>query len=349
MISTRCSWPTLMSSTSAFGSTTKWSVRAMSATRFSAAGSSRKTPLRTGSVPRTMFSATVITGMSMKCWCTMPIPRSIARRGESIVTGSPSTRISPSSGRYRPYRIDMSVDLPAPFSPRSAWTSPACRSKSTPSLATMRPKRFVMPRSSSARSMPSLGRALPHRVGRRDLPVEDLLLDVLDLSGVLLARRADLADADAVVLQAVHGVRAALVGVVLDGLDRVEHRDVHLLEGARDDLRPEIGLVGVDADRLHALLLGRVDRAEAARARDLEDDLRALGDLVERDLLALVLRREALRVAVEGRDARIGLLRAGLEAGDVVVDRRDLLAADAAHRAAVVLGVQARQIPDEVA
>ena len=25
-----------------------------------------------------MFSATVITGMSMKCWCTIPMPRSIA-------------------------------------------------------------------------------------------------------------------------------------------------------------------------------------------------------------------------------------------------------------------------------
>ncbi len=25
-----------------------------------------------------MFSATVITGISMKCWCTIPIPRSIA-------------------------------------------------------------------------------------------------------------------------------------------------------------------------------------------------------------------------------------------------------------------------------
>src|SRR3954454_594213 len=238
----------------------------------------------------------------------------------------------------------MSVDLPAPFSPRRAWTSPARRSKSTPSLATMRPKRFVMPRSSSAASIRpvALLGPLAHRVRRRDRPVEDLRLDLLDLRGVLRARRADLADADTVVLQAVHRVGAALVGVVLDGLDRVEDRDVHLLQGARDDLAAEVGLVGVDADRLHALLLGGVDGAEAARAGHLEDDLRPLGDLVERDLLALRLVGEALGVAVEGLDARIGLLRAGLEARDVVVDRRDLLAADAAHRAAVVLGVQAR-------
>ena len=33
-----------------------------------------------------MFSATVITGISMKCWCTMPIPASIAAFGEPSVT-----------------------------------------------------------------------------------------------------------------------------------------------------------------------------------------------------------------------------------------------------------------------
>ena len=46
-----------------------------------------------------MFSATVMTGTSMKCWWTIPIPRSIACRGESIDTGCPSSRSSPSSGR----------------------------------------------------------------------------------------------------------------------------------------------------------------------------------------------------------------------------------------------------------
>ena len=61
----------------------------------------------------------------------------------------------------------------------------------------------------------------------------------------------------------------------------------------------EVALVGVDADALHALLLGRVERAEAALAGDLEDDLRALRDLVERELLALRLVDEVLRVAVE--------------------------------------------------
>ena len=69
-----------------------------SRTREAASRSSRKTPLCRGSVASTMFSATVITGISMKCWCTIPIPCSIAARGESIVICSPLTRISPASG-----------------------------------------------------------------------------------------------------------------------------------------------------------------------------------------------------------------------------------------------------------
>src|SRR5512145_1891689 len=42
----------------------------------------------------------------------------------------------------------MRVDFPAPFSPRSACTSPFTRSKSTWSLATTPGNRFVMPFSS---------------------------------------------------------------------------------------------------------------------------------------------------------------------------------------------------------
>ena len=59
---------------------------------------SSRTPAVVGSCASTMFSATVITGMSMKCWCTMPIPRSIASFGEWMRTGLPLMRISPSSG-----------------------------------------------------------------------------------------------------------------------------------------------------------------------------------------------------------------------------------------------------------
>src|SRR4051812_7965997 len=245
----------------------------------------------------------------------------------------------------------MSVDLPAPFSPRRAWTSPARRSKSTLSFATIRPKRFVIPRSSSAASMRWLRAVLGRGadlVRRRDLAALDLVLDLLELIGVLLPGRADLADADPVVLEVGDRVGAALERAVLHRLDGVEDRHVDLLERARQHLRAEVGLVRVDADALDALLLRGVERPESALAGDVEDDLRALGDLVERDLLALRLVDEVLRVAVERLDAGVGLLRARLVAGDVVVDRRDLLAADRADHAAVVLRVEAGEVADEV-
>src|SRR4051812_35297066 len=45
-----------------------------------------------------------------------------------------------------PARSLISVDLPAPFSPQRAWTSPACRSKLTSRSATTPGKRLVSPR-----------------------------------------------------------------------------------------------------------------------------------------------------------------------------------------------------------
>src|SRR5215210_843959 len=194
----------------------------------------------------------------------------------------------------------MSVDLPAPFSPRRAWTSPRRSCRSTPSLAVTSPKRFTMPRSSSASSAASpSGRVTTRRLllgllGRRDLAGGDLLLDVLDLRRVLLTGGAELADAHAPVLHVEDVVGAALERAVLRRLDRVVHGDVDLLGRARDDLRAEERLVVVDADGLDVALLGGVDRAEAALAGGCEDDLRATPDLVQRELLALRLVDEVL-------------------------------------------------------
>src|SRR6476659_6556299 len=245
----------------------------------------------------------------------------------------------------------MSVDLPAPFSPSSAWTSPRLRSKSTLSLATSDPKRLVIPRSSRAFSMVRWLLGAAHRVGDvADPAVIDLLLDLGDLARVFLSRGVELAVADTAGLHRVGDVGAALVLAALDALDRVLHRHVDLLERAGEHLRAEVGLVGVDADALDALLLGGVEDAEAALAGDLEDDLRAARDLVERDLLALRLVDEVLGVAVQRLDRRVRRLGARLVAGDVVVDRRDLLAADARDRRdVVVLGVQAGEVTRQVA
>src|SRR5205823_14879264 len=51
----------------------------------------------------------------------------------------------PASGRIAPLRTFISVDLPAPFSPTRAWTSPRHNSRSTPRSACVGPKCLWMP------------------------------------------------------------------------------------------------------------------------------------------------------------------------------------------------------------
>jgi len=71
-----------------------------------------------------------------------------AERGDGMRMGLPFRMISPSSGWYRPYRIRISVVLPAPFSPNRQWISPLRTVKLTPSLAMTPGKRLTIPRSS---------------------------------------------------------------------------------------------------------------------------------------------------------------------------------------------------------
>ena len=99
-----------------------------------------------------------------------------------------------------------------------------------------------------------------------------------------------------------------------------------------------------------------LQRAEAAAAGDLEHRLRALGDVLERELLALRGGRvgEVVRVVDEHLEALVDRLGAGSVAGDPVVDRRDLLAADRAeHELALRLAERAdlglRHLGGEVA
>src|SRR5918912_49962 len=113
----------------------------------------------------------------------------------------------------------MRVDLPAPFSPRRAWTSPLASSKSTWSFATTPGKRLVMPFNSrsGASAMArdkckgaSLGPAplrgssgLAERVRNLERPVQDLLLDLVDLvEDALRHLRAHRAETHAVLLEA---------------------------------------------------------------------------------------------------------------------------------------------------
>src|SRR5512132_1483323 len=122
------------------------------------------------------------------------MPLAIASRGEEILTSSPRTRIRPPSAGYIPYSTRIKVDLPAPFSPISAWTSPARSSRSTSSFASTPGKRLVM-RSRTTRGGVALPPApsppvtlLPRpalrtlgRVGNDDGSVDDLLLELVEL------------------------------------------------------------------------------------------------------------------------------------------------------------------------
>src|ERR1041385_7283336 len=67
------------------------------------------------------------------------MPRLRAAAGVRWWAGWPSISIDPPSGWCAPVMTLMSVDLPAPFSPRRAWTSPALRSNDTPFKARTAP------------------------------------------------------------------------------------------------------------------------------------------------------------------------------------------------------------------
>ena len=91
---------------------------------------------RFGSAPSIKFSATVITGTSWKCWCTIPTPREITPAVSPKTIGVPPILISPESGLISPKTALSRVDFPAPFSPSSATTSPALTVSETLSFAT---------------------------------------------------------------------------------------------------------------------------------------------------------------------------------------------------------------------
>src|SRR5919112_5153369 len=193
----------------------------------------------------------------------MPMPAAMASRGLRNVRAVPSTRISPSSGWSRPYNWFISVDLPAPFSPSSACTSPGSTVRSMWSLATRSPKRLVMPRSSSLSfSQPSTPRSWscgwPYAGFLRHCANHNSKIGGGSLRGV---GRLDLDGAgDDVLLQLVHlGLEAGIdlaVEVVVRG-----QRDPVVLQLA------EVALVGVER-----LALGAGDHGLHHRVLDVLDN-----------------------------------------------------------------------------
>ena len=129
-ISTRWRSPTESACTGASGSSGR--PKRSPASRIRRASASRGP----GTASAT-FSATVSVSNSEKCWYTVPMPSARASAGLATRTGSPRQRIAPASGRVAPQTSFVSVDFPAPFSPSSAWISPARTTRSTRSLASV--------------------------------------------------------------------------------------------------------------------------------------------------------------------------------------------------------------------
>src|SRR5262245_9196213 len=110
----------------------------------------------------------------------MATPRRRASSGPRGAYGRPSSAIAPASGRTAPLSTFISVDLPAPFSPTRAWTSPGKSSRSTPRSACVGPKRLsmavmarrggVMRALALLRVLRPLDRALPLQLGLEALP-----------------------------------------------------------------------------------------------------------------------------------------------------------------------------------
>src|SRR5436190_2528394 len=266
----------------------------------------------------------------------------------------------------------ISVDLPAPFSPSSACTSPRRTSNETSSLATTPGNSLRIPcisrtRSSATRSHPTKKReegrpgsppscraVLRKHCRNLELVMDDLRLELLhqlDPRRMLLRDlRGDLANADPVVLEVEDEVLPALEVALRRGHDGVVDPGVGLLDPAREDSLRDLVLVGVHPDAPLAELRGLLESTVAAKAGDLEDHLCARADLVLRQVRARSLIGEAVRVLDQRLRALDRLLRAELVAGDPRVDRRDL---DACHRTdllrAHALGLFGRKDTDQAA
>src|SRR5262245_42705790 len=83
------------------------------------------------------------------------MPRRTRTCGGKPVMSRPSSRIRPSVGRKTPVRRLLSVVLPAPLGPISAWRAPRSIASDTPLVAIVPSKRFSSPTVSSTAAIGS--------------------------------------------------------------------------------------------------------------------------------------------------------------------------------------------------
>src|SRR5436305_5455885 len=93
------------------------------------------------------------------------MPSAARRTGPNREISAPAKRMLPASGFSSPESSLISVVLPAPFGPMTAWISPGATESDTSPVATMPPKRLVSPLVSST------GSATPAR-SHREEPVQ---------------------------------------------------------------------------------------------------------------------------------------------------------------------------------
>ena len=73
--------------------------------------------------------------MRESSWKMQATPAAMAAAGSGKTTSRPSSIMRPLSGATTPAMTLMRVDLPAPFSPSTAWTRPAWTVSSASSSA----------------------------------------------------------------------------------------------------------------------------------------------------------------------------------------------------------------------
>src|SRR5581483_9194885 len=302
---------------------------------------------RAGGMPSTMFSATVRSSRIERCWQTTATPSACAWAGDASSSTVPPISTCPESGAVEPAATAINVDLPAPFSPTRAWTSPSSTSNETLLSATTPGN--VLTTSASRRTvraddirlrLPVLrDRGQRERVGRievrrraRVAPERLAVQRVLEERQVVLARL--------VVRQPLGGGDRLTSGYTSEPVPRRDRRErnARLLVQAAETVR-------VQRRHRHELPPGGLHRPHARKrvravVGDDPVDLRVLGEQRSGDLLRG--RRVPVRdgpALVAGQKVHPGM---GLEH---LHDRGELLRADrVAGRAAgvddVALAVQ---------
>src|SRR5215212_6075823 len=255
----------------------------------------------------------------------------------------------------------MSVDFPAPFSPKRPRISPRCSVIETSSLALTGPKVLVIPRISRTTGA-ACASVVPPPVSlsvipgpllwlRRDLdlavydPLLGLIHLILDLLGYQIVEPAEGREADAIVVQAELDDLAAGEVAVPSLLYGLKHGVVHPLDHGGQDgsVFDYLRLVGVHADGEDLLLLGGLEEPGPGRAGRMVDDVRALAYLLEADLLAprRVVEGVGCRPRVLHQDlaVRADRLDAGLVAGLELPDQGRLLPTQEAYCLVIRVGV----------